>query len=486
MSMGAAYPVRVEADLDPQLNRWLWLVKWLLAIPHYVVLAFLWAAFVAVSVVAFVAIVFTGRYPQALFEFNVGVLRWTWRVGYYSYGALGTDRYPPFSLAEVADYPAHLGVAYPNHLSRGLVWVKWWLLALPQYLIVALFFGIVGGAWAAWQTDHNTFTWGGGGLIGLLVLIAAVGLAVTGRYPRQIFDFVLGLNRWVLRVAAYAALMTDEYPPFRLDLGGHETVSTMVMPETRPGEEPPAGRPAPAGWTPPPPPPRSGWTAGRIVSLVLGSLLTVASLGLLAGGGATTWLDNTQRDAAGYVSSSTHTFATTSYALTSDRIDLGTSDVVAPSAVLGTIRIRATAHNPAKTVFIGITPRAAVDAYLAGVSHAVVTNWSNGTAVYRQRAGGPPRTAPATTPIWTVSVSGSGTQTLTWKPTGGEWVIVVMNPDASPGVSVTADASATLPALGWIAAGLFAAGGLLLAAGAVLIVVPVVRASRRAPYKAQP
>ena len=279
--------------------------------------------------------------------------------------------------------------------------------------------------------------------------------------------------------------MTDEYPPFRLDLGGHETVSTMVMSDTRPVEEPPAGRSAPAGWMPPPPPP-SGWTAGRIVSLVLGSFLAVASLGLLAGGGAATWLDNSQRDAAGYVSSSSHTFATASYALTSGRVDLGTSDVVAPSAVLGTIRIRATAHDPAKSVFIGIAPRTSADAYLAGVSHEVVTDWSNGSAVYRQRAGGPPRTTPTTTPIWTVSVSGSGTQTLTWKPTGGEWMVVVMNPDARPGVSVTADAGATLPALGWIAAGLLAAGGLLLAGGAVLIVVPVVRASRRAPHEAQP
>jgi hypothetical protein len=477
MSLGAAYPVRVEADLDPRLSRWLWLVKWLLAVPHYLVLALLWVAFLAVSVVAFVAIVFTGRYPQTLFDFNVGVLRWTWRVGYYSYSALGTDRYPPFTLADVPDYPAHLEVAYPNHLSRGLVWVKWWLLALPQYLIVGLFAG--GGAWAAWQSDHNAFSWIPSGLIGLLVFFAAVGLAATGRYPRQIFDVVLGLNRWVLRVAAYAALMTDEYPPFRLDLGGHESASTMVLPETSPVEESPGGRPASAAWPPPPPPsPRSGWTAGRIVSLVLGSLLAAGSLGLLAGASATTWLDSAQRDTTGYVSSSSHAFATTSYALTSDRIDLGNSNVIAPSALLGTVRVRATAQDPAKSVFIGIAPRTLVDTYLAGVNHAVVTDWSNGTAVYRQRAGGPPRTPPTTTPIWMVSVSGSGTQTLTWKPSGGEWVVVVMNPDASPGVSIIADAGATLPALGWIAAGLFAAGALLLAAGAVLIVVPAVRASR--------
>jgi hypothetical protein len=219
----AAYPVRVDATLDDHLSRWLWLVKWILAIPHFVVLVFLWLAFVLMSFFAFVAILFTGRYPRTIFDFNVGVLRWTWRVTYYACGGLGTDRYPPFSLEEKPDYPAHLEIAYPEHLSRGLVLVKWWLLAIPHYLVLGLF---LGGGWAFADTTNDASA--GGGLIGLLVLVAAIVLLFTGRYPRGVFDLVLGLNRWVLRVWAYAGLMTDEYPPFRLDLGGTDPGTTAL------------------------------------------------------------------------------------------------------------------------------------------------------------------------------------------------------------------------------------------------------------------
>jgi Domain of unknown function (DUF4389) len=216
------YPLQVTGALSPRLSRGLWLVKWLLGIPHFILLFFLWVAFAVVSVVAFFAILFTGRYPRGLFDFNVGVLRWSWRVGFYSYSALGTDEYPPFTLKDVAEYPARLEVEYPESLSRGLVLVKWWLLALPHYLVVAVF---VGGAWAAWTGAGSEWMFGSGGLIGLLVVFAGVVLLFTGRYPRPLYDFVLGMNRWVFRVAAYATLMTDAYPPFRLDMGGDEPPS---------------------------------------------------------------------------------------------------------------------------------------------------------------------------------------------------------------------------------------------------------------------
>ena len=138
----------------------------------------------------------------------------------------------------MADYPARVEVEYPQALSRGLVLVKWWLLALPHYLVVAVF---AGGAWAGFNAANDQVAWSsGGGLIGLMVLIAGVVLLFTGRYPRSIFDFVMGMNRWVYRVAAYAALMTDAYPPFRLDMGGQESApdtarADAVGPKPGPG-----------------------------------------------------------------------------------------------------------------------------------------------------------------------------------------------------------------------------------------------------------
>jgi hypothetical protein len=85
-------------DARRDLNRWLPLVKWLLAIPHYVVLFFLWIAAVVVVIVAWFAILFTGRYPRGMFEFVEGVIRWSNRVTGYAF-TLVTDRYPPFSLS---------------------------------------------------------------------------------------------------------------------------------------------------------------------------------------------------------------------------------------------------------------------------------------------------------------------------------------------------------------------------------------------------
>ncbi len=214
-------PIRVEATLDPRLSRWLWLFKMFLAIPHYLILIGLGAAFVVTTLIAGVAILVTGRYPRGLFEFNVGVLRWNWRVGCYVYAALGTDQYPPFSLAHT-DHPASLTVDYPERLSRSRVLIKW-LLALPHLIVVGLFISIImlypWDAYAYFQGGHPV---GGYSVLNLLVVVAGFFLLVTGRYPEPLFEFLVGFSRWAYRVAAYIGLMTDVYPPFRLDVGGRE------------------------------------------------------------------------------------------------------------------------------------------------------------------------------------------------------------------------------------------------------------------------
>jgi len=502
MTAAGAYPVRVDASLDAPLSRWLWLVKWLLLIPHYIVLALLWITFVVLSVAAFFAILFTGSYPRGIFEFNVGVLRWTWRVQYYAVGAFGTDRYPRFTLADDPSYPAHLEVEYPQRLSRGLVLVKWWLLAIPHYIIVGLFTG--GGLWAAWRTENNA-NWNWPGLIAILAVIAAVVVLFTGQYPRQIFDFVLGLNRWVLRVAAYAGLMTDAYPPFRLDMGGRDPASITMpqspasgqapVPAERPGQlgEPgqavasgqssaaapgygPAGQETQAG--PPPGGPRAGWTAGRIAAAVAGALLALCSLGLLGAGGAALWADTANRH-GGYVDLGSATYATGGHAITSDTVELHAagSGWDAARSLFGTVRIQA-ASTAGAPVFIGIAPAGAASGYLARVQYATVHGAPGSTDQYTEHTGTAPAVPPARTSIWDARAAGPGTQTLTWPVRSGNWTVVTMNADGSAPVSVHVSVAATMPALPWIAAGLLAGGVIALAGGVLLLVIPIGRASQ--------
>jgi hypothetical protein len=172
------YPVQVEGELSPGASSWLWLFKAVLVIPHAICLALLWIAFVVATAPAFAAVLLTGRYPRRIFDFNVGVLRWTWRVTFYG-PTYATDRYPPFTLADVPDYPARLHIAYKLRQRKGVALIGWWLTGIPRYLFAIVV--AIGSAFGwAWVAD---------------------------------WDAVLAADRWAISVAACAALLTDEYPP---------------------------------------------------------------------------------------------------------------------------------------------------------------------------------------------------------------------------------------------------------------------------------
>ncbi|MGA8047304.1 MAG: DUF4389 domain-containing protein [Dermatophilaceae bacterium] len=436
-----AYPVRLTATAEPDRpSRGLWLVKWLLVIPHAIVLAFLWLAFAVLTVVAFVAILVTGRYPRAIFDFTVGVLRWSWRVSYYAYGNLGTDRYPPFSLRSDPDYPADLHVEYPERLSRGLVLVKSWLLAIPHWLIL----GALTGSGAAQAVDATgTWVWRGPGLLAVLALIAGVALLFTGRLPQGLYDLLLGLNRWALRVTGYAALMTDAYPPFRLDQGGPD-------------------RPVPTA--PPPAPAGSRWTAGPILSVVGGALALAVGLGMATGAGV---MLAARED--GFVTSPTVSVETEGYAVVTDVLRL---EGVGLDEGLGQVRLRAEADDD-EELFLGIGAAEDVRAYLAGVERSVVRGpW----LPERNLPGGPPAGAPEDV-TWLASTSGPGRQELVFEPQEGSWLVVLMPADLEAGLSADVDAGAEFP---WVepAAGVLLALGLgLMLAGAVAMALGVRAAS---------
>jgi hypothetical protein len=202
--------------------------------------------------------------------------------------------------------------------------------------------------------------------------------------------------------------------------------------------------------------------------VVTGALLALVSLALLGAGGTVMWAD-TQRDAAGYLTTSAHEFATSGSALASERIDLGSAGTgwLYSPARLGTVRIRVTPVSPGSALFAGIGPSAAVDRYLAGVRRAVISDfWTDQKHAI---GGSSPGSAPGTQGFWAATATGSGPQTLRWDPAGGSWTVVVMNASARPGIHVRADVAARYPDLPWIAAGLLAAGVIFAVAGAFLI-----------------
>lgn len=185
-----SYPVRLDVAYPENLSRLLIFVKWLLAIPHFLILYLLGSLSNIITVIAFFAILFTKRYPKGLFDINVGIFRWQANVG--AYLGLLRDEYPPFSW-EAGQYPVEFSVEYPQELSRWLIFVKW-LLVIPHLIVLVVLLVVAVLAW----------------IVGWFAIL------FTGKMPRGIFDFLVGVGRWSNRVTVYYNLMRDEYPPFSL------------------------------------------------------------------------------------------------------------------------------------------------------------------------------------------------------------------------------------------------------------------------------
>ncbi len=186
----AGMPIQFDVEYPEELSRLLIFVKWLLVIPHLLVLSVLAFVQYVITIFAFFTILFTKKYPEGLFAISVGVMRWTQNAN--AYMLLMRDEYPPFSW-EPGEYPVTLEIEYPDELSRWAPLYKW-LLAIPN-LIVFIIVSFIAY---------------------LLIWIAWFAILFTGKFPRGLFDFVVGTQRWGVRLNAYMYLMRDEYPPFSL------------------------------------------------------------------------------------------------------------------------------------------------------------------------------------------------------------------------------------------------------------------------------
>jgi hypothetical protein len=232
--------------------------------------------------------------------------------------------------------------------------------------------------------------------------------------------------------------------------------------ERLPGVPARPGRPARRG----PAARRGGWTVGRVLALVAGTVLALVSVALLAGSGALLWADLQ----GGYVSTGSATYATGGYALASDPVSLhGVWSWF--SLLAGEVRIRVTTTSPAKPVFVAIGPAADVTRYLSGVSHLTVTAFGDQDGV--RYPGTTVPAAPAHAVDWSAQVQGTGSQTLRWTTRTGDWMVVVMNPDGSAGIAVRTDVGASSPALPWLAGELLAASVMAGLPAAALILIPV-------------
>jgi hypothetical protein len=190
------YAVRADIAHQEEYSRFMPLIKWLLAIPHYICLIFLGIAAAVVIIISWFAVLFTRTYPRGMFDFVLGVHRWAWRVG--AYVSLLTDEYPPFTLDDVPDYPARLTIDYPEQgVDRWRPLITW-LLIYPFQLVT--------------------------GILIFVAFLAEIGafftILFTKKVPDGIFRFMVNAFRWSARSNAYGYWMVTKYPPFEFEDAG--------------------------------------------------------------------------------------------------------------------------------------------------------------------------------------------------------------------------------------------------------------------------
>jgi hypothetical protein len=175
---------------------------------------------------------------------------------------------------------------------------------------------------------------------------------------------------------------------------------------------------------------KATWTTARVVSVVIGALLAVLSLGLLDAGGVALWASTTQRH-GGDIDLGTWSYRSTGYAVTSNTADPfgATGGLPVPHSLLGTVRIRVSSQRGAGRVFAGIAPAGLAGHYFAGVDHDTVRGTTHHHVTYTGHSGGAPATAPARADIWAARAAGPGTATLTWPDRNGNWTAAAMNAD---------------------------------------------------------
>lgn len=305
------------------------------------------------------------------------------------------------------------------------------------------------------------------------------------------------MARWSLRVVAYVALLTGNYPPFRLDQGDIEPDSPTGPARspagtTAPSTPPSAPMPTTAGMpddgtTPAPAPGTAAGVAGRVLALVAGVLLLLAATGIGVGGGALVAVSG-NRDASGYLTSQPMEVSTPTAAITAEGIDIQRDDGWA-GAIVDYGRVRVTASSPDHAaLFIGIGNESDIDRWLAGTAHDELTSaYANGSSALRRTAGAIRDVdAPAAQGFWLATASGTDTVVLDWAATDGRFAVVLARTSGASGITAQAQVATRIPDLTTLGVGLLGGGLMLAVAGFVLTYIGAAGLARRHPDQPSP